>query len=38
MRCLVIEDDAQLRAYIEKGLREAGHTAQAVRAMATGRD
>lgn len=26
MRCLVIEDDAQLRAYIEKGLREAGHT------------
>lgn len=26
MRCLVIEDDAHLRAYIEKGLREAGHT------------
>ncbi|MEO0437660.1 MAG: response regulator transcription factor [Pseudomonadota bacterium] len=26
MRYLVIEDDAQLRAYIEKGLRESGHT------------
>lgn len=26
MRCLVIEDDSQLRSYIEKGLREAGHT------------
>jgi len=26
VRCLVIEDDARLRAYIVKGLREAGHT------------
>jgi two-component system OmpR family response regulator len=26
MRCLVIEDNAHLRDYIEKGLREAGHT------------
>jgi two-component system OmpR family response regulator len=25
MRCLVIEDDSQLRGYIEKGLRESGH-------------
>ena len=35
MRCLVIEDDAQLRAYIEKGLREAGHT---VDTASNGRD
>lgn len=35
MRCLVIEDDAQLRAYIEKGLREAGHT---VDTAGNGRD
>ncbi|MEM1143967.1 MAG: response regulator transcription factor [Pseudomonadota bacterium] len=26
MRYLVIEDDAKLRAYVEKGLRESGHT------------
>jgi two-component system OmpR family response regulator len=26
MRCLVIEDDAQLRSYVAKGLREAGHS------------
>jgi len=25
VRCLVIEDDAKLRAYVVKGLREAGH-------------
>ena len=25
MRCLLIEDNAQLRRYIEKGMREAGH-------------
>jgi two-component system OmpR family response regulator len=35
MRCLVIEDDAQLRAYLEKGLREAGHT---VDTASNGRD
>jgi two-component system OmpR family response regulator len=35
MRCLVIEDDAQLLAYLEKGLREAGHT---VDTAANGRD
>lgn len=35
MRCLVIEDDAQLRAYLVKGLREAGHT---VDAADNGRD
>lgn len=35
MRCLVIEDDAQLRAYLEKGLREAGHT---VDTAGNGRD
>lgn len=26
MRCLLVEDDAQLREYIAKGLRESGHT------------
>jgi two-component system OmpR family response regulator len=26
VRCLVIEDDAKLRAYVVKGLREAGHS------------
>ena len=26
MRYLLIEDDSQLRAYVEKGLRESGHT------------
>ena len=26
MRCLLIEDDTQLRSYVEKGLREAGHS------------
>ena len=35
MRCLLIEDDPQLRAYIAKGLREAGH---AVDEADNGRD
>lgn len=26
MKCLVIEDDIKIRTYIEKGLKEAGHT------------
>ena len=35
MRCLLIEDDPQLRSYIAKGLREAGH---AVDEADNGRD
>jgi two-component system OmpR family response regulator len=35
MRCLVIEDDDQLRGYVEKGLRESGHS---VDSTGDGRD
>jgi two-component system OmpR family response regulator len=35
MRCLVIEDDDQLRGYIEQGLRESGHS---VDSTGDGRD
>ncbi|MAL80285.1 MAG: DNA-binding response regulator [Sneathiella sp.] len=36
MKILIIEDDAKIRDYIHKGLREAGHTADAAEDGETG--